>query len=77
MATQSSVNLKITNNADGFDVSGGTVVRKITTSGGDIAMVGSGSITYTFPATGLGTYLVSREMAVAYSIVMSQGNYNF
>lgn len=51
MAKQNSVNLDITNNADGFDVSGGTTSRKLTVSGGDIAMVGSGSATITFPSS--------------------------
>jgi len=46
----SAVNLDITNNADGFDISGGTTVRKLTLSGANIAMVGSGTNVYTFPA---------------------------
>lgn len=51
MAKQNSVNLDITNNADGFDVSGGTTSRKLTVSGGDIAMTGSGSAVITFPSS--------------------------
>lgn len=49
MAKQSSVNLDITNNADGFDISGGTTARKLTATGADITLTGSGSNTYTFP----------------------------
>jgi len=51
MAKQSSVNLDITNNADGFDISGGTIVRKLGISGGDVTIAGSGSAVVTFPST--------------------------
>ena len=51
MAKQSSVNLDITNNADGFDISGGTTVRKLGITGGDITIAGSGSAVVTFPNT--------------------------
>jgi len=51
MAKQSSVNLDITNNADGFDISGGTTVRKLGITGGDVTIAGSGSAVVTFPTT--------------------------
>lgn len=51
MATQNSTNTKITNNADGFDIAGGTTARKLTVSGADIAVVGSGTAVMTFPST--------------------------
>lgn len=51
MPTNSSVNLKITNNADGFDIAGGTIARKVTVSGADIGIVGSGTNVYTFPVS--------------------------
>jgi len=51
MATNNSINLKVTNNADGFDVAGGTTTRKLTVSGGDVAIAGSGAAVITFPAT--------------------------
>ena len=51
MAKQSSVNLDITNNADGFDISGGTTARKLGITGGDVTIAGSGSATITFPTT--------------------------
>ena len=51
MAKQSSVNLDITNNPDGFDISGGTTSRKLTVTGADITLEGSGSATITFPTT--------------------------
>ena len=49
MAKNSAVNLDITNNADGFDISGGTTARKLTATGADITLTGSGSNVYTFP----------------------------
>lgn len=50
MATnQSSDNLRKTINADGFDVQGGTTLRKLTISGADIGVVGSGTNVHTFP----------------------------
>jgi hypothetical protein len=51
MAKQNSVNLPVTTNADGFDITGGTVARKLSVTGADIAIVGTGAQTYTFPAT--------------------------
>lgn len=51
MAKQSSVNLDITNNVDGFDISGGTTVRKLGITGGDVTIAGSGSAVVTFPTT--------------------------
>lgn len=51
MAKNSAVNLDITNNADGFDISGGTTKRKLTLSGADIELTGSGTNTYTYPST--------------------------
>lgn len=51
MATNSAVNLKITNNADGFDVAGGTTARKLTITGADITVTGSGTNVYTYPAS--------------------------
>ena len=51
MATNNSSNQKFTNNADGFDLAGGTTARKITISGGDISMVGSGAAVISFPAS--------------------------
>lgn len=51
MAKQSSVNLDITNNADGFSISGGVTGRTFGISGGDVTLVGSGNATVTFPTT--------------------------
>ena len=51
MPTQNSINTKVTNNADGFDVAGGTTARKLTVSAGDVAIAGSGSAVITFPST--------------------------
>jgi len=49
MAKQNSVNLDITNNSDGFDVSGGTTSRKLTVTGADLTLTGSGTATVKFP----------------------------
>lgn len=49
--TQNSTNLKVTNNADGFDIAGGTTARKIALTGGDVTLNGTGSATHTFPST--------------------------
>jgi hypothetical protein len=51
MAKQSSVNLDITNNVDGFDISGGTTSRTLSVTGGSVTLSGSGSATVTFPTT--------------------------
>lgn len=52
MATikRNSGNQDYTNNADGFDVTGGTTRRKLTVTGADMTLTGGGSNTYTFPA---------------------------
>lgn len=50
MIINNSINLGATNNADGFDITGGqTNRRKIALSGGDISLVGSGSATISYP----------------------------
>jgi len=51
MAKQNSVNLDITNNPDGFDISGGSTSRKLTVTGADITLSGSGTATITFPTS--------------------------
>lgn len=51
MTTRNSSNQIYTNNADGWDLSGGTTARKLTVSGADIGIVGSGTAVMTFPAT--------------------------
>ena len=51
MGKINSVNLDITNNTDGFDISGGTTSRKLSVTGGDVTLSGSGSATITFPTT--------------------------
>lgn len=50
MAKKNAINLSATNNADGYDVSGGTTARKLTVTGADMTMTGSGTNVYTFPA---------------------------
>lgn len=49
MATNNASNLKVTNNSDGYDQSGGASARKLTVTGADITLTGSGSIVTTFP----------------------------
>ena len=60
MSKRNATGIASTNNADGFDISGGTTERKLTVTGADITATGSGTNTYTFPTTsttlaGLGT----------------------
>jgi len=50
MVTQNSNNLKVTNNAEGYDIAGGTTTRKLTITGADMVLTGSGTNTYTFPS---------------------------
>ena len=50
MAKNNSANQDYTNNADGWDLSGGTTARKLTVTGSDITMTGSGANVYTMPA---------------------------
>ena len=71
MAKQNSVNLDITNNADGFDVSGGTTSRKLTVSGADLSLVGSGSATLTFPTTT--TTIAGLGIAQTFTAIQSFG----
>ncbi len=59
MAKLNSSNNDFTNNSDGWDMSGGTTRRKVTLSGGDINIVGSGVAVYTFP--GATTTLVGTD----------------
>lgn len=47
--TNNGSNQNYKNNSDGWELTGGVTPRKITLSGGDIAMVGSGSAVITFP----------------------------
>ncbi len=51
MAKRNSSNQDYTNNADGWDLTGGTTPRKLTVSGGDVSIAGSGSAVITFPAS--------------------------
>jgi hypothetical protein len=69
MAKQSSVNLDITNNADGFDISGGTTVRKLGITGGDVTIAGSGSATVTFPTTS--TTIAGLGITQSFSVIQS------
>jgi hypothetical protein len=71
MAKQNSVNLDITNNADGFDISGGTTSRKLTVSGADLSLTGSGSATLTFPTTS--TTIAGLGIAQTFTAVQSFG----
>ena len=51
MATQNSINAILTALADGWEMSMGTILRKLKITGADITLTGSGSNTHTFPAT--------------------------
>lgn len=64
MAKQSGVNLDITNNNDGFDITGGTTKRKATFTGNDQIFTGSGANVYTFPTVGTCT-LANAKIAIS------------
>lgn len=51
MATNNSSNQDYTNNADGFTLGGGTTKRKVTVTGADMTLTGSGTNTYTMPSS--------------------------
>ncbi len=52
MAKKNSSNNNYTNNSDGWDLTGGTTTkRKLTISGGDVAIAGTGSAVITFPGS--------------------------
>jgi len=71
MPKQNSVNLDITNNADGFTMAGGTTPRSLGVSGGDILLVGSGSATLTFPTTS--TTIAGLGIAQTFTAIQSFG----
>ena len=85
MAKQNSVNLDITNNADGFSIAGGSTSRTLGVSGADITLVGSGTATLTFPTTsttiaGLGitqtfTALQTFNAGISASAAVTGGSY--
>lgn len=51
MTTQNSINAILTALADGWEMSMGTILRKLKITGADITLTGSGSNTHTFPAS--------------------------
>lgn len=72
-------NQRYTNNADGFEISGGTTKRKITVSGGDVTMVGGGSAVITYPAaTGtLATLVMEENIPQSIDVILSaDGKYS-
>ncbi len=64
MAKRNSTNTDITPNADGFDISGGSTARKLTVTGGDVTLTGSGSAVITFPSA-TGTLYATNNTDVA------------
>ena len=70
---KNAINLDATSNADGFDLSGGTTARKITVTGGDISITGSGSAVVTFPsATGtLATLMLEENIPLTLDAALS------
>ena len=57
-STRNSSNQDFTNASDGYVLGGGTTERKLTITGGDMTLTGSGSNTYTFP--GISDTLIGR-----------------
>jgi hypothetical protein len=79
MPEKTSINLDVTVNADGFDISGGTTIRKLTVTGGDVTVNGGGSATITFPsATGtLATLTMEENIPFTYDAALSaDGKYS-
>lgn len=79
MAKRNSINLDATVNADGFDISGGTTARKLTVTGGDVTVTGSGSAVITFPsATGtLATLTLEENIPLIFDATLSaDGKYS-
>lgn len=79
MAKNNAVNTTITNNADGFEIAGGTTQRKISVTGGDIAMVGGGVAVITYPtATGtLATLILEENIPHVIDVILSaDGRYS-
>lgn len=50
MAKRNAIGSDYTNNADGWDMGGGTTVRKLTFTGGDSTITGGGAAVITFPS---------------------------
>lgn len=65
MPKQTSVNLDITSNPDGFDISGGSISRKLALTGGNATFVGRGG-TYVLP-TGSGRLLSESEAVTSFN----------
>jgi len=77
MAKKNAVDLDITINADGFDISGGTTSRTLTVTGGDATITGSGSAVITFPGSTstLATLGLDQTFSAAQTITIpSAGN---
>lgn len=70
MATQNSINLPVTVNADGFTISGGTTERDLTVTGADVTLTGGGGYTYTLPAATC-TLLGSGDVGIANDKVLT------
>ena len=51
MATNNASNQRFTNEADGYTLGGGTTVRTLTHTGGNVTVTGSGSAVITFPTS--------------------------
>lgn len=51
MATKNSINLSATTNGDGFSMAGGTTLRTLSITGGDVTITASGSAVITYPAS--------------------------
>jgi hypothetical protein len=51
MATQNSINLVATPNADGFLIGGGTTERDLTVTAGNVTLTGGGAAVITFPSS--------------------------
>lgn len=79
MAKNNTINVAATANADGFDLTGGTTARKLTVTGSDITLNGSGTAVITFPSTSgtLATLVMEENIPHSIDVVLSaDGKYS-
>lgn len=74
MPTNNSSNNEFINNADGYDLTGGTTRRRLRITGADITMTGTGTNVYTFPTTASTlsrTTKVFNRQTASYTLVLT------
>lgn len=67
-----AINLEVSNNADGFEVGGGSIKRVLGVTGGNVTITGGGAYTYTFPSAS-GTLALTTDIPTLTSKFIVQG----